>query len=78
MSALGILNGNSQHAQLAREYRTTYTPVTLRRHLKIWLDTAERKMKLGLQQPTGDMWTRAYEMAKDMRDQIALLDEVMQ
>ncbi len=76
MSAIGIYNGNSQHAQLAREYRTQYTPVTMRRHLKIWLDTAERKMKLGLQLPTGDMWTRAYEMAKDLRDQIALLDKV--
>ena len=54
-----------------------YTPVTLRRHLTIWLNTAERKMQLGLQLPTGDMWTRAYEMYKDMSDQIALLDATM-
>lgn len=52
------------------------TPILLRRHLEIYLQAAENKMRNGLQQPTGDMWTRGYVLAKELREQIAILDAI--
>jgi hypothetical protein len=51
-----------------------YTPVSLRRHLEIYRNAALSKMRNGLTQATGDMWTRGWEMYKEYSDQITLMD----
>ena len=48
----------------------------VRRHIEIYLRAAENKMRSGLTQPTGDMWTRGWNEWKEYSDQIALLDSV--
>jgi hypothetical protein len=48
--------------------------VPLRRHLEIYLFAAKNKMRNGLMQATGDMWTRGWEMWKEYSEQIVLLD----
>jgi len=74
MNAVGFLNGNSQHARQTRAYLVDKNTSTLRRHLEIYLQAAENKMRNGLALPTGDMWTRGWIEAKEYREQINLLD----
>jgi hypothetical protein len=79
MSAIGIYNGNSDHMRRLRSDNLEALfaqTIPLRRHLEIYLMAAENKMRNGLNQATGDMWTRGWELYKELSDQIALLDEV--
>jgi hypothetical protein len=76
MTALGILNPNSQMKTYGRPALVDATPLLLRRHLEIYLQAAENKMRNGLTLATGDMWTRGYEAAKELREQINILDGV--
>jgi hypothetical protein len=80
MAPVGIDNGNSQHAQLEladlKEQLADVRFMTLREHLSVYLWAAENKMRNGLMLATGDMWTRGYEAAKELREQINILDGV--
>lgn len=58
---------------IARE-QTSGDPLTLRKHLELYLFAAKNKMKNGLTLATGDMWTRGWEMFKEYSDQLMLLD----
>lgn len=72
----GHLNGNSYQSRNRGGLHIPYTPLTLRRHLEIYLRAAENKMRNGLTQATGDMWTRGWEMYKEYSEQINLIDTV--
>jgi hypothetical protein len=75
---IGITNGNSlwsrEYNRAAIDAQFVARTLPLRRHLEIYLKAAKSKMRNGLTQATGDMWTRGWEMYKEYSDQIALMD----
>ncbi len=52
-------------------------PLTLRRHLEVYLHAAENRMRNGLANVTDEMWTRGYYEARKYREQIVALDAAM-
>lgn len=68
--------GTSRLGRCNVDHLVDQTPMLLRRHLEIYLQAAENKMRNGLTLATGDMWTRGYILAKELREQIAILDAI--
>lgn len=69
-------HGTSRLGRCNIDHLVDQTPVLLRRHLEIYLQAAENKMRNGLTLATGDMWTRGWELYKELSDQISVLDAI--
>jgi hypothetical protein len=77
MTALGILNPNSKMKTYGRKSFVDATPFLLRRHLEIYLQAAENKMRNAVKADSEAMWLRGWTEAKEYREQINTLDAVL-